>query len=118
MLPTRSSLNWQKFYYYFSFFIILLFSHPLQANEKNSAALQKADAFYDEGNCSKALEAYQSIPKSETIGSSQDEVLYKTSSCQFELEMYPQAEIGFKNYLKKSHRTKRRLFLYSFCANN
>jgi len=71
-----------------------------QGAEKTSTSVEQADSFYDQGQCDKAIPAYQQS-LSNADSSLQDKITFRVAYCQFTLEKYAEAESGFKNYLKK-----------------
>lgn len=81
------------------FFIPVVFL-GLMSTQAFAGELEKADAFYDQGDCKSAIATYQSVSASGVDSATGSKVTFRTAYCQFALGEYKKAEGGFESYLK------------------
>ncbi len=78
-----------------------------------TSVLDSADTLYKNGDCEKAIPAYEAIPNSSLDQAGKDKVLFKTSYCHFSLGQYQESENGFKNYLSTHSTEEEAILKYS-----
>ncbi len=91
----------------------LLFSLNSYSAEKEKLTFENADSLYQNGNCEKAIPAYQGISPTGLTQADTDKILFRVSYCQFSLGNYQESELGFKKYLTTHSGEEEAILKYS-----